>query len=74
MEPPLNYVTYSDATYDYFCEAPMNTPLSDKAWRIYRKNKTTGQGIYAGNGDKDGYNQPATNLATVAALTYTLGA
>ena|SRR3990167_1640747 len=67
----LNYVTYSDATYTYYCEAPVGTARSTAAWQISRKTNSTGDIIYAGTG---AFDQAATSLAVVGALTYTLGA
>lgn len=65
------FVTYSDATYEYFCEAAPGTSRSTPAWQVSRKTIATGDVIPAGDGSAS---YQATNIATVAALTYTLGA
>lgn len=67
----LTYVTYSDATYTYYCEAPVGTARSTARWQVSRKTNATGDIIYAGTG---AFDQAATSLAVVGALTYTLGA
>ena len=69
--PALTYVTYSDATYTYYCEAPVGTARSTAAWQVSRKTNATGDIIYAGTG---AFEHAATSLAVVGALTYTLGA
>lgn len=68
--PALTYVSYSDATYTYYCEASPGTARSTAAWQISRKTNATGDIVYAETG---AFNQPATSLAVVGALTYTLG-
>jgi hypothetical protein len=70
-DPSLTYVTYSDATYTYYCEAPVGTARSTAAWQVSRKTNATGDFVYAGTG---AFDQPATSLAVVGGLTYTLGA
>jgi hypothetical protein len=70
-DPALTYVTYSDATYTYYCEAPIGTARSTAAWQVSRKTNATGDIIYAGTG---AFAHAATSLAVVGALTYTLGA
>jgi hypothetical protein len=67
----LTYVTYSDATYTYYCEAAVGTARSTALWQVSRKTNSTGDIIYAGTG---AFDQAATSLAVVGALTYTLGA
>ena len=71
--PPLTYVKYTDATYEYYCEAAVGTARSTAAWQVSRKTLATGDVIYAGTG---AFAYAATNLAAVqaATLTYTLGA
>ena len=68
---PYTFQPYSGGGYSYWCEAPPLSNLSDPVWLIIRKNDATGAMLYAGTGKFD---QLATDLATVAALTYTLGA
>lgn len=58
----LDYIPYSDATYDYYCEAAPGTALSTAAWRIARKNISTGQIEYASLG---AFSNAATDLAAV---------
>ena len=72
-ERPLNYVTYSDATYTYYCEAPPGPGIarSDALWQVSRKTNATGDIVYAGTG---AFDQVATDITAVGALTYTLGA
>ena len=68
----LTLVQYSDATYNYYCESgPKTSRSAAVGWRVSRKTISTGDIIYAGVG---GFDHPATDLATVAALSYTLGA
>lgn len=69
--PALTYVTYSDATYTYYCEAAVGTARSTAAWQVSRKTNATGDIVFAGTG---AFDQAATSLAVVGALTYTLGA
>lgn len=69
--PALTYVTYSDATYTYYCEAAVGTARSAAAWQVSRKTNATGDIVYASTG---AFDQAATSLAVVGALTYTLGA
>lgn len=70
---PLNFIKYSDATYEYYCETPPgpNVSRSSPIWSVTRKTIATGDMVMAGRGQPE---HAATNLATVAALTYTLGA
>ena len=67
----LTYVTYSDATYTYYCEAAVASARSASVWQVSRKTNATGDIIYAGTG---AFDQAATSLAVVGGLTYTLGA
>lgn len=69
--PAESIVNYSDATYAYYCVALPGTARSTAAWQVFRKTIATGDIVYAGTG---AYNNAATDLATVSALTYTLGA
>lgn len=71
VDKPLNYVTYSDATYTYYCEAPVGTALSTAGWQVSRKTNSTGDIIFAGTGK---FEHAATNITVTGALTYTLGA
>lgn len=69
----LNTIKYSGGGYTYFCETPPGADCarSTDAWRVLRINDATGDAVYAGAGR---FEHSATDLATVAALTYTLGA
>ena len=58
----LDYTPYSDATYDYYCEAVPGTALTTAAWRIVRKNRSTGRWQHASLG---AFSNAATDLATV---------
>ncbi len=69
--PAATYVEYENATYKYYCEAPVGTALSDSAWQVMRKTLADNTIIFAGTG---AFEHAATNLAAVVALTYTLGA
>lgn len=69
-EAPLVMVPYSGGGYDYFCEAIPGVAKTSNAWRITRVLQSTGQVDYAGSGI---FEHPATDLATVAALTYNQG-
>lgn len=69
-ESPVSFIKYSDATYEYFCEAAPTTARSTAAWRVLRKTIATGDMVYAGTGLAE---HAATDLSTVGALTYTLG-
>ena len=71
VDKPLNYVTYSDATYTYYCESPVGTDLSTAGWQVSRKTNSTGDILYAGTGK---FEHAATNITVVGNLTYTLGA
>ena len=74
IEP--NFVKYTGSGYTYLAEAAPGTARSTAAWRVARVTDATGDIIYAGAaGTTVGtFAFPATDLATVAALTYTLGA
>jgi len=67
----LTLVKYSGSGYTYICEALVGTARSTAAWRVMRITDATNDIVYAGTG---AFDQVATNLAAVAALTYTLGA
>lgn len=58
----LDYIPYSDATYDYYCEAAPGTALATAAWRIVRKHRSTGHWQHADGG---AFSNAATDLATV---------
>lgn len=72
IDQPLNFVKYSDATYEYYCEAfpGSSAARSLPVWRVLRKTISSGDMVYAEGGE---FEHAATNLATVAALTYTMG-
>lgn len=64
----LAYDTYTDATYDYFGEAPPGSAVTDPNWRVSRQNKVTTKIEWAdGNGNFDNV---FTDLVTVAAFSY----
>lgn len=59
---------YADATYYYYGEAGPGTALTDQLWRVSRETIATGRIEWAdGNGL---YDNVFTDLATVAALTF----
>lgn len=69
-----SYVRYVDtvaADYEYHCYALPGTAKSDRAWKVVRQALDKSSQVLAGTGQFD---QPATSLAVVKALTYTLGA
>lgn len=70
IDAPLAFMYYSDATYDYYCEAPPRTALTDDEWQISRINKTTLQEEWAANGDGRLKKNLATSLVVVAALDF----
>lgn len=64
----LALMPYTDATYDYVCEAPPGNPLATAYWRVKRTHKTSGRVEWVdGNGNFDNL---ATSLVVVAALSY----
>lgn len=67
---PQAFVTYSDATYDYYCEAGPRTILTAAAWRIARINKTSLREQWAADTAGNINQNVATDLATVAALDF----
>lgn len=69
--PPLTLIEYSDATYKYLCEAKPESARSDTVWQVLRITLATNDATFAGTGK---FEHAATNIATVTALTYTLGA
>lgn len=75
-DPSYTLVKYTGSGYTYLCEAVMGTARSTALWRVTRITDTTGDIVYAGvAGTTAGtFAFAATDLATVAALTYTLGA
>lgn len=75
ISAPQSFVHYSDATYDYYCEAPPRTLLTQNDWRVSRINKTTLREQWAAPAaDAPNEGKLAKNLATslvvVAALDY----
>lgn len=75
-DPSYTFVKYSSGGYTYLCEAIMGTARATAAWRVVRITDATGDMVYAGvAGTTVGtFAFSATDAATVAALTYTLGA
>lgn len=69
--PIYTLVKYAGAGFTYFCNAVPGTARSTATWRVSRLTDATGDIVYAGTGL---FEHAATDLATVAALTYTLGA
>lgn len=69
--PALSMAKYVGGGYTYLCEAAPLTARSTAAWQVCRITDATGDCVYAGTGLPE---HAATDLATVAALTYTLGA
>lgn len=61
---------YTDATYRYHCWALPGTARSTPAWKVVRQRLDGNESIPAGVA---GFGHPATNLAAVSGLTYTLG-
>ena len=74
--PSYSFVKYAGSGYTYLAEAALGTARSTAAWRVSRITDATGDIVYAGvAGTTVGtFAFAATDLATVAALTYTLGA
>lgn len=70
-DPAMTMVKYAGGGYTYFCEALPGTARSTATWRVMRVTDATGDIVFAGTGRAA---HAATDLATVAALTYTLGA
>jgi hypothetical protein len=70
-DPNYTTVIYESGGYTYLCKAAVGTARSTEAWRVLRITDSTGDGVYAGTGLPE---HAATDAATVAALTYTLGA
>lgn len=72
----LSMVKYAGSGFTYIAEAVMGTARSTAAWRVMRITDASGDIVYAGSvGTTAGtFSFAATDLATVAALTYTLGA
>ena len=68
--PAYSFVKYSGSGYTYWCEAAIGSARSSAVWRVARVTDATGDVIYAGTGL---FEHAATDLSTVAALTYTLG-
>lgn len=74
--PTLTMVKYTSGGYTYICEAALGTARSTAAWRVMRITDSTSDIVFAGAaGSTVGtFAFTATDAATVAALTYTLGA
>ena len=72
----FTFVKYSGSGYTYLAEAQLGTARSTSEWRVTRITDATGDIVYAGTAGVNvgAFDFPATDLATVAALTYTLGA
>lgn len=72
--PSYSFVKYTGSGYTYLCEAAMGTARSTSAWRVARITDATGDIVYAGavGATVGTFAFAATDLATVAALTYTL--
>jgi len=70
IDSPQAFAYYSDATYDYYCEAPPRTALTEPEWRVSRINKTTLHEQWAANLKGSLRNNLATSLAVVAALDF----
>ena len=75
-DPLLTTVVYAGSGYTYICKAPMGTARSTAGWQIARFTDSNGDKVFAGAvGSTVGtFAFAATDLATVAAHTYTLGA
>lgn len=69
-ETPLVMVPYTGGGYNYYCEAVPGVAKTASAWKITRVLQATGQVDYAGSGT---FIHPATDYATVAALTFNQG-
>ncbi len=71
--PPYGSFEYQDATYLYQCEfvAGPTAARSSPNHRVIRTTLADNTFLPAGTGD---FKHKATDIATVAALTYTLGA
>jgi hypothetical protein len=66
----LNFKYYDDgSTYEYFCWADAGTDIDDSFWAVCRLTKADSTIDWA-DGD-DNYDNVATDLSTVAALTFT---
>lgn len=74
--PAYTLVKYAGGGFTYFCNAVPGTARSTAAWRVSRLTDATGDIVYAGavGSTVATFAFAATDLATVAALTYTLGA
>jgi len=65
----LDKVLYEDDDYLYTCRAFPGTPRTAADWIVFRTDKATGDKRHAGGTCNAKW--PATDLATVAALSYT---
>jgi len=71
---PNNFVTYANATYAYYCESIGGSAKTDSVWQVSRKTLADGTVTYAGTLITFGTASfLATDLATVAGLTYNNG-
>lgn len=59
---------YDDGVYKYFGQALPGTTLSSASWKVSRFNISTGQITWADGNDY--FDNVFTDVATVAALTY----
>ena len=67
----LVYVRYTDnVAYEYHCYAAVGAAKSASAWKVVRQALDKSTMVPAGSGR---FSYPATDLATVQGLTYTLG-
>ena len=60
-------VVYSDASFKYICHAPAGVPRADSKWRVQKTVELTGERLLT---ETNLFDQPATDLATVAAITF----
>ena len=62
-------VLYEDGDVVYVCSAPVGSSVSASVWQVKKVDATTGVVITWADGDAE-YDNVATDLATVAGLTY----
>lgn len=63
-----NMVPYNDGgTYQYYCYSDAATAITDAKWWVTRVTVADGTTLHA---QPPGFNHAATDLSTVAALTY----
>lgn len=70
IDAPAAFIHYSDADYDYYCEAPPRTELDDPQWQISRIHRVTLHEQWAANEEGKLKNNLATSLVVVAALDF----